>query len=82
MQENKQKRLLLAHDSFTQEGGAERVFSLLGKMFPGADVYVLLRDKRMAKYASQFKHIITSPLQVLYKFFPKFKYYLPLIPLG
>lgn len=73
--------IAIAHDSFTQMGGAERIVDALHELYPGAPVFTLVFDQ---KYAAKYKgwDIRTSWLQVLYKFIPKFQYLLPLIPLA
>ncbi len=73
--------IALAHDSFTQYGGAERVMEQLHEIFPDAPVYTLVLDK---KFKERYKDwdIRTSWLQVIYNFIPKFKFFLPLIPLA
>jgi glycosyltransferase involved in cell wall biosynthesis len=74
-------KIALAHDSFTQLGGAERVVDVLHEMFPDAPVFTLVLGKKLRdKY--QAWDIRTSWLQVLYKFIPKFQYLLPFIPLA
>lgn len=73
--------IALAHDSFTQAGGAERVMEALHELFPQAPVFTLVCSREFAaKYAKW--DIRTSWLQVFYNFFPKFPLYLPLIPLA
>jgi len=71
--------LALAHDSFTQQGGAERVVEALHEMYPDAPVYALVLDKKLReKYRGW--DIRTSWLQPLYDLFPKLRYFLPFIP--
>ena len=41
--------VVLAHDSFTQLGGGERVFLELCNMYPDAPIYVLVADKNILK---------------------------------
>ena len=73
--------IALAHDSFTQAGGAERVMEALHEIFPQAPVFTLVCSREFAaKYAKW--DIRTSWLQVFYNFLPKFPLYLPLIPLA
>lgn len=72
-------RIALAHDSFTQLGGAERVIEALHEMFPDAPVFTLVVDYHLKnKYRTW--DIRTSWLQVLYNFIPRLQYILPLIP--
>lgn len=72
-------KVALAHDSFTQLGGAERVVESLHEMYPDAPVFTLVLDRKLKdKYRSW--DIRTSWLQVLYNFIPKLQYLLPFIP--
>jgi glycosyltransferase involved in cell wall biosynthesis len=71
--------IALAHDSFTQEGGAERVIEALHELFPDAPVFTLvIRRQFREKYKSW--DIRTSWLQVLFNWVPKLQFLLPLIP--
>ncbi len=76
--------IVLAHDSFTQLGGAERVFLCMAEMFPEAPIYTLVLDKAVAKQlpASIRSRMTVSKLQWLYNVFPRFQYLLPFIPLA
>jgi hypothetical protein len=48
--DNSQKKNIgLAHDSFTQFGGAERVFEVLHELFPESTVYTLVVDKKIQR---------------------------------
>lgn len=72
-------KIALAHDSFTQMGGAERVVEVLREMFPTAPVYALVIDKRLR---DRYEHwnIRTTWLQNFYNLIPKLQYWLLLIP--
>jgi glycosyltransferase involved in cell wall biosynthesis len=71
--------IAIVHDSFTQQGGAERVVEFLHEIFPTAKVYTLVLDQRLqTKYLAW--SIQTSWLQKLYNFYPKLQYWLLLIP--
>ena len=74
-------RIALAHDSFTQLGGAERVVGALHELFPDAPVFTLVFDP---KFREKYKDwdIRTSGLQTLYLQLGKLQYLLPLIPWG
>ena len=39
-------KIALVHDYLTQRGGAERVFELLCKLFPSADIFTSLYDRK------------------------------------
>jgi glycosyltransferase involved in cell wall biosynthesis len=74
-------KIALAHDSFTQLGGAERVVDVLHELFPDAPVFTLVFDP---KFKAKYKNwdIRTSGLQTLYLSLGKLQYLLPLIPWG
>lgn len=74
-------KIALAHDSFTQDGGAERVMEGLHELFPQAPVFTLVFDP---KFREKYKDwdIRTSKLQTLYLSLGKLQYLLPLIPYG
>lgn len=74
-------KIALAHDSFTQLGGAERVVEAFHEMYPSAPVFTLVLDKDLK---SKYKDwdIRTSWLQVLYNIVPKLQWLLPFIPLA
>lgn len=76
----KTKNIVLAHDSFTQLGGAERVFEQIVKLFPSSVIYTLVVDKKLSEYVGRFAHLSVSPLQYVYGLFPRFKYYLGVLP--
>jgi glycosyltransferase involved in cell wall biosynthesis len=71
--------IVLAHDSFTQLGGAEKVMDAIHDVFPDAPVYTTVLDK---KYTDTYHgwDIRTSWLQNIYNLYPNFKQLLPLIP--
>src|ERR1051326_3714298 len=72
-------RIALAHDSFTQLGGAEKVLEDLHQVFPDAPIFTLVFDN---KFKSKYQNwdIRISWLQGLYNFLPKLQYLFPLIP--
>lgn len=74
-------RVILAHDSFTQAGGAERVFTALHELFPHAPIYTSVVDK---KYPGDLRgyRIIASPLQFIYNLYSHFQYLFPLVPVA
>ena len=39
-------KIALVHDYLTQQGGAERVFELICRYFPSADIFTSLYDPR------------------------------------
>lgn len=74
-------RVAIAHDSFTQLGGAERIVEALHQMFPEAPVFTLVFD---VKFREKYKSwdIRTSGLQTLYSALGRLQYLLPLTPWG
>lgn len=71
--------MILAHDSFTQLGGAEKVMDIFHEMFPDAPVFTLVLDKKLADKYSNWD-IKTSWLQKIYNIYSHFQHSLPLIP--
>jgi glycosyltransferase involved in cell wall biosynthesis len=74
-------RIVLAHDSFTQLGGAERVVEAMHEMFPDAPIFTLVLDRRLKEKYKDWD-TRTSWIQVLYNFIPKLQYLLPFIPMA
>jgi glycosyltransferase involved in cell wall biosynthesis len=74
-------KIALAHDSFTQLGGAERVVDALHELYPDAPIFTLVLDKKL-KGRYKAWDIRSSWLQTLYNFIPKLQYLLPFIPLA
>ena len=74
--------VVLAHDSFTQLGGAERVFLELANLYPDAPIYVLVADKEIVDQLPESVRVRvrTTPLQFLYKLYHTFQHLLPFIP--
>jgi glycosyltransferase involved in cell wall biosynthesis len=77
-------KVVLAHDSFTQLGGAERVVLEMAQMFPDAPIFVLAYDRKVFAQLPESvqKRVRTSPLQWLYRVYPRFQHLLPFIPLA
>jgi glycosyltransferase involved in cell wall biosynthesis len=71
--------VVLAHDSFTQLGGAEKVMDAFHEIFPEAPVYTLVLDKKLQEKYKGWD-IRTSKLQKIYNRYPRFQRLLPLIP--
>lgn len=72
-------KVILAHDSYTQHGGAERVFEGMQELYPNSPVYTLVVDKRLNSLVKNW-HVITSPLQRLYNLYRHMQHLFPLIP--
>ena len=72
-------KIALAHDSFTQAGGAERVVEALHELYPTAPVYTTVVDAHYPKDLSGWR-IVVSPLQYVYTLYAHFQYLFPLVP--
>lgn len=75
-------KIVLAHDSFTQLGGAERVFLEMANLYPDAPIYVLVADKEILDQLPESVRVRvrTTSLQFLYRVYHKFQHLLPFIP--
>ena len=58
-------KVALVHDYLTQKGGAERVFELLCRHFPEADIYTSLYAKRTSIDLGESRAIHTTRLQAI-----------------
>src|SRR5688572_9527997 len=74
-------KIILAHDSFTQYGGAERVFEGMHEVFPDSPVYTLVVNDDLEKQFSRW-HFHKSQLQWLYDIYPRFQHLFPFIPMA
>ncbi len=74
-------KVILAHDSFTIYGGAERVFEGLHEIYPDAPVYTLVVNEKMRERFPKWE-FITSPLQWLFNWYPRFQHLFPVIPMA
>ncbi len=73
--------IILAHDSFTQLGGAEKVVDTLHEMFSESPIFTLVMDKKLKEKYIDWD-IRTSWLQDVYNLYPHFQFLLPLIPIA
>lgn len=75
-------KVILAHDSLTQLGGAERVFLEMAHMYPDAPLYLLVADKNILSQLPESirARVHTTALQSLYTMYGKFQHLLPFIP--
>ncbi len=71
--------IVIAHDSITQLGGAERVAFEFHALYPEAPFFTIVVDSKHHAVAARMK-AIASPLQKLYEFHPKLQHWLVLIP--
>ncbi|MDE2312359.1 MAG: glycosyltransferase [Patescibacteria group bacterium] len=81
MKDLSELNIALAHDSFTQLGGAERVVEALHELFPQAPVFTTVLGRGLRPRYHNWD-IRTSWLQVLYNFVPRLQFLLPFIPLA
>lgn len=72
-------KVILAHDSYTQYGGAERVLEGMKELYPDAPVYTLVVDKRLRWHMLDWK-VVTSPLQRIYNWYGNMQHLFGLIP--
>ena len=72
-------QIILAHDSFTQYGGAERVFEAIHELFPESDVYTLVNAQSMDSHVKGWK-LYSSPLQGIYNIYSHFTHLFALVP--
>lgn len=73
-------KVILAHDSFTQYGGAERVFEAIHEIYPSSPVYTLAVDDKLRPRLKGWE-LEVSPLQFLYKRLGGLQKLFPLIPI-
>lgn len=78
--QNKDK-IILAHDSFTQFGGAERVVKGLTELYPDSPVYTLATDDAVIEHFPGVK-FRTSTMQLCYLIWRKLQFWFPLIPIA
>ena len=71
--------IVIAHDSFTQYGGAERVFRSFGELYPQAPVFTMVSDPEIEKLMNVPRPQV-SWLQFFYNIIPKFQWWFPLVP--
>ncbi|MBU2566794.1 glycosyltransferase [Patescibacteria group bacterium] len=75
-------RVAIVHDYLVQDGGAERVFTALKKIFPSADIHVLIHNPKRTH--SDFKDAkIKTAFLNNWPFAKRYyQWYLPLLPLA
>lgn len=74
-------RVALVHDYLNQWGGAEEVLSVFLEMFPDADIYTLLYDKKRTygRFANNIKKTSWLDLPLVRQ---KHRFFIPLMPLA
>lgn len=73
-------KVALAHDSFTQMGGAERIAAALHEMYPNSPVHTLVVDHKLRSQLSGWD-LRPTFLQKIYNWYPHFQHLFPLIPI-
>jgi glycosyltransferase involved in cell wall biosynthesis len=76
---NQTSKIVLAHDSFTQYGGAERVVAAISELYPSSPIYTLASDPKVSAHLPS-ADIRTSWLQHLYNIFSHLQFWFVLIP--
>ncbi len=71
--------VVLAHDSFTQYGGAERVIEAISEIYPNSEIYTLATDPKVLRHLAG-KVFKTSFLNLFYKIIPKLQWWFPFAP--
>ncbi len=61
----KAKKVAIVYDRVNKWGGAERVLLSLHELFPNADLFTSVYDKKGAPWASSFKNVKTSFVQYI-----------------
>lgn len=72
-------KVVLAHDSYTQYGGAERVVEGMHEQFPNSPIYTLVVDKKLRWHIKDWK-IITSSLQKIFNLYSNMQHLFMFIP--
>ena len=73
-------KVALIHDHLVQDGGAEKVLSVMQEMFPHAPTFTLIYDKKRVNPVFLGQDIRTSFLQSMPWGVKKYQWYLPLMP--
>lgn len=71
-------QIALAHDSFTQMGGAERMVEGTHELFPDAPVYTVVVDRKLTELSSW--KLRPTWLQRVYNLYPHFQHLFAFIP--
>lgn len=72
-------KVILAHDSFTQFGGAERVVKAIMEAYPDSPVYTIATDPKVLEHFSNRK-FFTSLIQYAYNLKPKLQLWFWAVP--
>ncbi len=72
-------KVITGHDSYTQFGGAERVFEGMHELYPNAPVYTLVVDKKLKDSVKNWD-VRTTALQKIYNVYPNMQHLLGFVP--
>lgn len=72
-------KVILAHDSYTQYGGAERVVEGMHEQFPNSPIYTLVVDKKLRWHVKGWR-ILTSPLQKIFNLYGNMQHLFMFVP--
>lgn len=75
-------KVALIHDHLAQDGGAEKVLKVLADMFPEADIYTLLYEKKNVDKYFKGRNIETSIIQKLPGGVKHYQWYLSFMPMA
>lgn len=76
---NSQPKVVLAHDSFTQFGGGERVIKAIHEIYPDSPIYTLATNSKVSAHLDGAR-IKNSWLQKLYGYFPHLQFWFVWVP--
>lgn len=72
-------KVITGHDSYTQYGGAERVFEGMHQLYPNSPVYTLVVDKKLQSNISNWD-VKVSPLQKIYNHYRNLQHLFAFVP--
>jgi glycosyltransferase involved in cell wall biosynthesis len=75
-------KVALIHDHLAQDGGAEKVLKVLAELYPQADIYTLLYEKKQADKYFSGRTIKTSFIQRIPGGVKHYRWFLPLMPMA
>ncbi len=75
-------KIALIHDHLAQDGGAEKVLKVIAEMYPQADIYTLLYEKKHADKYFSGRTIKTSFIQRVPGGVKHYKWFLPFMPMA
>ncbi len=75
-------KIALIHDHLAQDGGAEKVLKVIAEMYPEADIYTLLYEKKHADKYFSGRTIKTSFIQRVPGGVKHYQWFLPFMPMA